>query len=82
MRILISNDDGYKAGGIHALARIMAEFGEVTVVAPKYHQSAMSMAVSLGMKRLAHKALPEEGPGNPRKAPEIGIIWTRRRLPA
>ena len=64
MRILISNDDGYRAGGIHALARIMAEFGEVTVVAPKYHQSAMSMAVSLGMKRLAYKALPEEGPGN------------------
>ena len=63
MRILISNDDGYKAGGIHALARVMAEFGEVTVVAPKYHQSAMSMAVSLGLKRLAHKALPEEGPG-------------------
>jgi len=63
MRILISNDDGYKAGGIHALARVMADFGEVTVVAPKHHQSAMSMAVSLGMKRLAHKALPEEGPG-------------------
>ena len=64
MRILISNDDGYRAGGIHTLARIMAEFGEVTVVAPKFHQSAMSMAVSLGIKRLAHKALPEEGPGN------------------
>lgn len=64
MKILISNDDGYKAGGIHVLARIMAGFGDVTVVAPKYHQSAMSMAVSLGMKRLAHKALPEEGPGD------------------
>ena len=64
MKILISNDDGYRAGGIHALARVMSSFGEVTVVAPKYHQSAMSMAVSLGMKRLAHKALPEEGPGN------------------
>ncbi len=64
MKILVSNDDGYKAGGIHALARIMAQFGEVTVVAPKYHQSGASMAVSLGMKRLAHKALPEEGPGN------------------
>ena len=50
MRILISNDDGYKAGGIHALARVMAEFGEVTVVAPKFHQSAMSMAVSLGRR--------------------------------
>ena len=64
MRILISNDDGYQSGGIHALARIMAEFGEVTVVAPKVHQSAMSMAVSLGMKRLAYKPLPEEGPGD------------------
>ncbi|MBR1705498.1 MAG: 5'/3'-nucleotidase SurE [Bacteroidales bacterium] len=63
MRILISNDDGYKAAGIHALARVMAGFGEVTVVAPKYHQSAMSMAVSLGMKKLAYKELPEEGPG-------------------
>ena len=64
MRILISNDDGYKARGIHVLARLMAELGEVTVVAPKYHQSAMSMSVSLGMKRLAYKALPEEGPGD------------------
>ena len=63
MRILISNDDGYKAQGIHVLARIMAGFGEVTVVAPKYHQSAMSMAVSLGVKQLAYKDLPEEGPG-------------------
>ena len=63
MRILISNDDGYRAGGIHTLAKIMSAFGDVTVVAPKFHQSAMSMAVSLGIKRLAHKALPEEGPG-------------------
>ena len=63
MRILISNDDGYRAGGIHVLARIMASFGDVTVVAPKYHQSAMSMAVSLGMKKLAYKKLPDEGPG-------------------
>lgn len=63
MRILISNDDGYKAAGIHALARVMAAFGEVTVVAPKYHQSAMSTAVSLGVKQLAYKDLPEEGPG-------------------
>ena len=64
MKILISNDDGYKAGGIRTLAQIMAGFGEVTVVAPKYHQSAMSMAVSLGIKRLAYKALPEYGPGS------------------
>lgn len=63
MRILLSNDDGYKAPGLHTLARVMAQFGEVTVVAPKYHQSAMAIAVSLGVKQLAYKDLPEEGPG-------------------
>jgi len=63
MRILLSNDDGYKAAGLHVLASIMAGFGDVTVVAPKFHQSAMSMAVSLGVKQLAYKDLPEEGPG-------------------
>lgn len=63
MRILLSNDDGYKARGLHVLARIMAPFGDVTVVAPKFHQSAMSTAVSLGVKQLAYKDLPEEGPG-------------------
>ena len=63
MRILLSNDDGYSSRGIHALARIMSQFGDVTVVAPKFHQSAMSMSVSLGFKKLAFKPLPEEGPG-------------------
>lgn len=64
MRILLSNDDGYRAAGIHALARAMASMGEVTVVAPKFHQSGMSAAVSLGVKKLAYKELPEEAPGS------------------
>lgn len=64
MRILLTNDDGYKAAGIHALARALAPFGELTVVAPKYHQSGMSAAVSLGEKRLVAKDLPDERPGN------------------
>lgn len=57
MRILITNDDGYQAKGIKVLADIMKQFGEVTVIAPKYHQSGMSMAVSLGFKQIAHKNL-------------------------
>lgn len=55
MRILITNDDGYQAKGIKVLAEIMKNFGEVTVIAPKTHQSGMSMAVSLGFKQIAHK---------------------------
>lgn len=57
MRILITNDDGYEAKGIKILADIMKKYGEVTVIAPKRHQSGMSMAVSLGFKQIAHKDL-------------------------
>lgn len=63
MKILISNDDGYRAAGLQTLAEVMTEFGDITVVAPKFHQSAMSMAVSLGYKRLVHKSLPDMSPG-------------------
>lgn len=59
MRILITNDDGYQAKGIQVLAGIMKKYGEVTVIAPKTHQSGMSMAVSLGFKQIAHKDLGE-----------------------
>ena len=63
MKILLANDDGYRAGGIHALAEIMTEFGDICVAAPKYHQSAMSTAVSLGLKKLAFKEIYGQGPG-------------------
>lgn len=55
MKILITNDDGYQAKGIQVLVRIMKKYGDVTVVAPKFHQSGMSMAVSLGYKPVAVK---------------------------
>ncbi len=57
MKILITNDDGYQANGVKTLAKIMRQFGEVTVIAPKTHQSGMSSAVSLGVRQLAHKDL-------------------------
>lgn len=60
MKILITNDDGYKAKGIKVLAQIMKEFGEVTVIAPKHHQSGMSMAVSIGLKQITYKDLGEQ----------------------
>lgn len=63
MNILITNDDGYRANGIRVLAEMMDRFGDVTVIAPKHHQSAMGMAVSLGFKKLAYKELPDMGPG-------------------
>ncbi len=39
MHILVSNDDGILASGLHALASAMREFGSVTGIAPEENQS-------------------------------------------
>ena len=46
-RILVTNDDGYFAEGIHALAAALATVGEVFVVAPASEQSATSHSLTL-----------------------------------
>ncbi|BBB60473.1 5'-nucleotidase SurE [Undibacterium sp. KW1] len=47
MKILISNDDGYLAPGIVALAEAMASIAEITVVAPDSNRSGASNALTL-----------------------------------
>ena len=44
--ILITNDDGISAPGIRALIAVMAEIGEIIVVAPDSPQSAMGHAIT------------------------------------
>jgi len=46
MRILLTNDDGIDAPGLHALYRAIMDLGEVHVVAPEKVQSATSHAVT------------------------------------
>lgn len=60
MKILLTNDDGYTAKGIRTLAEILRPYGELTIVAPKYHQSGMSMAVNLSYKPMAVKKISEK----------------------
>jgi 5'-nucleotidase len=48
MRILISNDDGYKADGIIQLAKSLSEIAEVIVVAPSENKSASSSSLTIG----------------------------------
>jgi 5'-nucleotidase len=48
MRILISNDDGYKAAGIIQLAKSLSEIAEVIVVAPSENKSAASSSLTIG----------------------------------
>ncbi|MES2740549.1 MAG: 5'/3'-nucleotidase SurE [Pseudomonadota bacterium] len=47
MRILISNDDGYLAPGLAALADALAAIAEIVVVAPDSNRSGASNSLSL-----------------------------------
>ncbi|MFW5450712.1 MAG: 5'/3'-nucleotidase SurE [Methylophagaceae bacterium] len=47
MKILISNDDGYMAEGIKALADALSPIGEITVVAPDRNRSGASNSLTL-----------------------------------
>ena len=57
MKILVTNDDGYRSKGIKALVDILRPYGEILVVAPKYVQSGTSMGVTMGYKPIAVKQL-------------------------
>ncbi len=47
MKILISNDDGYRAPGIEALANALAPIADITVVAPESNRSGSSNSLTL-----------------------------------
>ena len=47
VRILVTNDDGYRSDGIHALARALQDLGETTIVAPIQEASAIGHALTL-----------------------------------
>jgi 5'-nucleotidase len=46
-RILVTNDDGYRAEGIQVLTEALESLGEVWVIAPDGEQSAVSHALTL-----------------------------------
>ena len=56
MHILLSNDDGYLAEGLSALAAALSAVAEISVVAPDKNRSAASNSLTLEMPLRAHKA--------------------------
>lgn len=46
-KILVTNDDGVRSEGIHALAEALARLGEIIVVAPHIEASAIGHALTL-----------------------------------
>ncbi len=58
VKILVSNDDGYRAEGLRALATALARFGEVTVVAPDRNRSGASNSLTLDVPLRVTQADP------------------------
>lgn len=56
MRILLSNDDGYFAPGLAALAQALAPLAEVTVVAPERDRSGASNSLTLDRPLILRQA--------------------------
>ena len=58
MHILISNDDGYNAPGLEALAGALGRFARVTVVAPDRNRSGASNSLTLDNPLRADEVRP------------------------
>ncbi|MBI9061991.1 MAG: 5'/3'-nucleotidase SurE [Marinilabiliaceae bacterium] len=59
--ILVTNDDGIKAGGIVAVVRMLKSFGDVVVVAPNQSYSGMSHAITVKVPLYAKLVKESEG---------------------
>ena len=59
--ILITNDDGYRAGGLQALIEAARPFGDLLVVAPAEGQSGMSHALTVKTPIRVEKHIEENG---------------------
>jgi 5'-nucleotidase len=58
VKILVSNDDGYRAEGIHRLRSALATLAEVTVVAPDRNRSGASNSLTLDVPLRVFEAEP------------------------
>ena len=56
LRILLSNDDGYLAPGLRIMADTLAEFADITVVAPDRNRSGSSNSLTLDSPLRVQKA--------------------------
>jgi 5'-nucleotidase len=59
--ILITNDDGVKAGGINALIEAIRSFGEILVVAPDKSMSGQSHAITVKVPLYISQVFSEKG---------------------
>jgi 5'-nucleotidase len=81
--ILVTNDDGYRSDGIHALAKALQSVGEVTIVAPTQEASAIGHALTLRrplrLEEISDRVFGVDG--TPTDCVNVAIATVLRRLP-
>jgi 5'-nucleotidase len=82
-RILVTNDDGVYSEGIRLLARELADFAEVVVVAPDREQSATGHSLTLSRPLRMQKL--EDGwfavDGTPTDCVNLAVLWLLKQTP-
>jgi 5'-nucleotidase len=53
-RILLTNDDGYQAAGLRALAEELRDFAQVSIVAPSWERSGAAQSLTLRQPIVCH----------------------------
>src|SRR6266545_2219447 len=83
-RILVTNDDGYRSAGIHALADALAPLGEIIIVAPVDEASAIGHALTLRrplrLERISERVFAVDG--TPTDCVNIGVTTVLKEMPA
>jgi 5'-nucleotidase len=83
LRILVTNDDGYRSEGIKALGDALAPFGQVIIVAPTTEPGAIGPALTLRrplrLEHIADKMYAVDG--TPTDCVNIAVTQIFRGLP-
>ena len=58
--ILLTNDDGYQAEGLRTLAKALADFATVSIVAPSQEQSGKAQSLTLRQPIVCHQVAERE----------------------
>jgi len=81
--ILITNDDGYRSEGLHALAEAVSRLGDVTIVAPMTEASAIGHALTLRhplrLERIGDRVFAVDG--TPTDCVNIAVTRVLKGLP-
>lgn len=81
--VLLTNDDGYQAEGLRALAEELKDFAEVIIVAPSWERSGAAQSLTLRQPIVCHRIAEKEWAidGTPADCVIVGLHKLLPELP-